>query len=247
MNSEKNLKKEKQKKKPFYNFCYDFVKITGAIGVIPWLRPKIYRPYKEKAPKGAMLITANHRSFLDPITAHLAFPWRRLHCLATKDLYNTKLKAAFFNKMHCIMVDKENFTISAFHDVVSRLNNGCAVVIFPEGQLNRQKGDDMLTFKSGAVLMAYKANAPILPIYIIKREKWYHRQRIVVGKSFYVEGEKGKMPTMEQLNAASNELRNREIELHDYFESLPIARKIHKNHNKKEHESKEPVSNEQKV
>ncbi len=230
MNSEKSLKQRK-KKKLFYNFWYDFVKFTGAIPVLLWLRPKIYRPYKTKIPKGALLISANHKSLTDPVTVHVAFPWRRLHCLATKDLYNTKLKATFFNKMHCIMVDKENFSLSSFHDTVSALEEGGAVVIFPEGQLNRAKDDSILAFKSGAALMAHKAGAPILPLYIAKREKWYQRQRIVIGEPVFVREETGALPTMEQLNTATELLRQKELALREYFESLPVYKKLSKENN----------------
>ena len=231
MNSEKNLKDKKKKKPLFYNFCYDFVKITGAIPTLLWFRPKRYFPYGKKIPKGSVLISGNHRSLLDPVIVTVSFPGRRLHCLATKELYNTKLKRAFFNQMHCIEVDKENFTISAFHDVVSRLKDGRAVVIFPEGGLNRDKEDTLLAFKSGAVLMAHKSGAPILPIYIFKKEKWYQRQRVVIGEPFDVSEYLGKIPTIDKLSEVSSILRSKEIELREYFESLPIHKKLTKNKN----------------
>lgn len=232
MNSQKNSKDKKKKSNgPFYNLAYDFVKFTGAIPVLLWLRPKIYRPYGTKTPKGGVLVSANHRSLLDPIIVHTVFPARRMHCLATKDLFNTKLKNAFFNKMHCIMVDKENFTLSAFHDVVTRLDAGKLVVIFPEGGLNRDEEDTIHTFKSGAVLMAHRAKAPILPIYIFKKEKWYQRQRIVIGDPFDVRAAIGNLPTLEQLNMASEKLREEEIKLQKYFESLPIYKKLTKKQN----------------
>ena len=221
--------KGKQRKKPFYNFCYDFVKVTGALPVLLWLRPKIYRPYGNKNPRGSVMVSANHRSLVDPVTVHVVFPGRRMHCLATKDLYDTKLKSWFFGQMHCIMVDKENFTVSAFHDVVSRLEEGRMVVIFPEGGLNRDEEDTIHTFKCGAALMAHKASAPILPIYIVKRERWYQRQRIVVGEPYDIRAAVGRFPTMDQLTAASEELRQKELALCEYFESLPIYKKLHKN------------------
>lgn len=225
MNSEKNSKDNKQKRVVFPNFCYDFVKVTGAIPVLLWLRPKIYRPYGTKTPKGGVLVSANHRSLLDPVIVHTVFPSRRLNCLATKDLFNTRLKNAFFHQMHCIVVDKDNFTLSAFHQVVSRLDDGKIVVIFPEGGLNKDKEETIHTFKSGAVLMAHKAKTPILPVYIVKREKWYHRQRAVVGEPYDVRQEIGNMPTLEQLNEASEALRKKELALREYYESLPIHRK----------------------
>lgn len=239
MNSEKNSKSREGKRIPFYNFCYDFVKVTGAIPVMLWLRQKIYRPYGTKTPRGAVLVSANHRKLIDPVVVHTVFPARRMHCLATKELYNTRLKAAFFKRMHCIQVDKENFALSSFHDVVSNLEKGRMVVIFPEGGLNHNEDGSLMAFKSGAVLMAHKAGAPILPVYIVEREKWYHRQRIVVGEPFDVRERLGKMPTMQALTEASEELRKKEIELREYFESLPIYKKLHKSNENKVTEKEE--------
>ena len=227
MSSLKNSSPKKKKKRLFHNFCYDFVKITGALRILLWMRPKIYYPFgKPKLKKGA-LVSANHRSMLDPIIVHLAFPWRRLNCLATKDLYSTKARERFFNQMHCIVVDKENFSLNSFHTVVECLSDDKIVVIFPEGGLNRDTTDTIHAFKSGAVLMAHRANSPILPIYIVKREKWYQRQRLIVGKPFDVRERLGAIPSMERLNEASAQLRNEELELRAYFEALPIYHKLH--------------------
>ncbi len=191
------------------------------------MRPKVYYPFGKPKMKGAMLISANHRSMLDPIVIHTAIPWRRLNCLATKDLYSTKARARFFNQMHCIVVDKVNFSLDSFHTVVNCLEEGKAVVIFPEGGLNHDQADTIHSFKSGAVLMAHKAAAPILPLYLVKPEKWYQRYRIVVGQLFDVRERFGAMPSIEDLNTASMLLREVEVELKSYFEKLPIYQKLH--------------------
>ena len=232
MNSEKNSKGRRVRKPLFYNFCYDFVKVTGALPTLLWLRPRVYRPYGTRTPRGGVLVSANHSTFIDPIIMHLAFPTRRMYSLATKDLFNTRAKEAFFKQMHCIMVDKDNFAISSFRDVVSRLEDGRMVVIFPEGSVDLRASESVRAFKSGAVLMAYKASAPILPVYIVRRERWYQRQRIVIGEPFDVRAAVGDMPTLDQLNAASEELRRREIALSEYFKSLPISRRLRKSKNK---------------
>ena len=228
MSSQKDLRsRQKKKRRPFYNFCYDFVKITGAIPILLWMRPKFYYPFGKPKTKGALLVSANHRSMLDPIVVHTVFPWRRLNCLATKDLYSTKTRARFFNQMHCIEVDKENFSLNSFHAVVSCLDEGKVVVIFPEGGLNYDRGETIHAFKSGAVLMAHKAGAPILPLYLVKPDKWYRRYRIVVGQPFNVRESVGAIPSMQDLTRASELLRDKEVELREYFEGLPIYKKIH--------------------
>jgi 1-acyl-sn-glycerol-3-phosphate acyltransferase len=214
-----------------------------------WLRPKVYRPFGTKSPKGAVLVSANHIGFLDPVISHVAFPWRRLNYLATKDLFCSKLKKVFFGKLiHCIMVDKENFSFSAFHEIIERLDEGKLIMIFPEGKINRDHSDTVLKFKSGVVLMAHKSGAPILPIYIVKREKWYHRQRIVIGEPYNVREELGKMPTIDQLAQASETVRQKEFQLREYFEGLPIYKKLHKNDKAEKHsEIEEEIKDEQCV
>ena len=219
-----NNAKTKKKWQPFSNFWYDFIKVTGAVPALIWLRPKVYYPFGKPKTKGPILISSNHPTMIDPIVVLVTFPWRRLNSLATKDLYSSKFKEFMFNQMHCIKVDKNNFSVSSFHDVVNRLNEGKVVLIFPEGQVNREEA--MLAFKSGAILMAHKSGAPILPIYIVKREKWYRRQHVVIGQQVNVCEILGKIPSMQQLTEASDLLRDNEQKLREYFESLPIYEKL---------------------
>ena len=210
-----NSKVKQPKKKRTNYFLYDFVKITGAIPALIWMRPKvIYLGSQEKRQnvKGGVLISANHNSFTDPILIHCAFWKRRLHCLATKDLYTTKLKSFFFRHMKCIQVDKENFSMDSFHRVVDDLKEGKAVVIFPEGQVNTDN-KQMLAFKSGASLMAYQANVPVLPVYLVKNEKKLSRRVVLVGDPVYVRAESGERPSIKDLNRISDVLRQRELEL----------------------------------
>ena len=245
MNLEKISKNSNRKHKLFYNFFYDFVKVTGAPGMLLWLRPKVYHPFGNKTPKGAVLVSSNHRTFLDPMVIQVAFPWRRLHSLATKDLYKNRVLEFFFDAVHCIKIDKNNFAVSALHDVVERLEADHMVVIFPEGGVDTGKEDTVHAFKSGAVLMANKANAPILPVYIARRAHWYQRQRVVVGEPFYLGDGSGRMLSMAQLNEASEALREKELELRAYFESLPIHKKS--NPNLSTNIDKEEKKHEQKV
>lgn len=207
-------------KKKESNLFYDFVYVTGYIPMALWMRPK--RIYMGEKPnlKGPILISSNHRGFIDPAILLSVFPSRRLHCIASKDLYKNKLLTTFFNHTHCIKIDKTNFSLTSFHTVIERLDNGCAVVIFPEGQLNtaeEEKG--ILPFKAGISLMAYKGGAPILPVYIVKREKWYHRQVVVIGDMLDIHEILGEHPSLEQINNISNILREKEVELLNYYES----------------------------
>ena len=215
MNSNSNSQK---KPKKIGNFWYDFVKITGAIPAMIWIRPRVIH-IGQKCPKDGVLISSNHPTFFDPIILLTSFPWRRLHSLATKELYkNSKILTFMFDQMHCIQVDKENFSMVTFHAVVDRLKNGNAVVIFPEGQVNKTEGKEIQAFKSGAILMAHRAGAPILPVYIAPRGKWYRSQPVVIGEPFDVRSAVGPIPTMEQMDKVSAQLREKELELKHFYE-----------------------------
>jgi len=215
--NEENKKKPRRKKERGYA-AYDFVRVTGILPILLWMRPK--RLYQGKKPKlkGAVLISANHIDMTDPVLLLGLFSHRRLHFLATKDLYEKKLGAFFFERMHCIKVDKENFSLDSFHTVTKNLKEKKAVVIFPEGGVNTTD-EALLTFKSGAVLMAHRGGAPIIPVYIAKPGKWYQRRIAVIGEPFDVAAVCGKIPTMEQLDRASEQLREQEYALMRIYES----------------------------
>ena len=51
-------------------------------------------------------------------------------------------------------------------------------------------------------------------IYIQKREKWWHRQRVVIGEKIDLEQYfENKIPTMEDITRATNILREKEEQL----------------------------------
>ena len=210
----------KKSKSKFHqsHFAYDFVKVTGAIPGMIWMRPRIICAGNTKPPriKGGMLISANHVSFDDPVLMLCVFWTRRIYSLATKDLYSSKWKNFFFSHMHCIQVDKDNFSMAACREVINKLKEDKVVMIFPEGQINPE-GKEILGFKSGAILMAHQANKPILPAYIVPVDKWTKRRTIVIGDPVDVRELCGPIPSMDAMQKASDFLRNKELELKEYY------------------------------
>ena len=216
MNSKKEQTKKKRKN-PFRYFVYDFVKWTGALPVVIWLRLKCYYENKnaKKKVKGGAVICANHLGFIDPVILNVKMWYRRLNMVATKYLFDTKAKARFFRSILCIEIDKENISVDAFKEIINRLKDNRIVTIFPEGHINHNaKENTMDPFKSGVILMAMQANVPIIPMHIIKREKWWQRQKLIVGEPIYLP--EGKMNLM-QIQEYSEKLRNKELELLEVY------------------------------
>ena len=166
--------------------------------------------------KEPCLYLMNHCSFIDPIVIHCLFWKRRIYSLATKDLYDTKLKAWLFHHMHCIQVDKQNFSLDSFHEVTLQLKRGKIVSIFPEGQMNYAP-ENMLAFKSGIVLMAHKAKVPILPVYLVPPENWHQRRVAVIGEPIDIRSLCGMIPTMDELNRAADYIHEKEEELKQFY------------------------------
>lgn len=192
---------------------------TGAIPALIWLRPKIHYPDGRPNKKGAVLVLANHRTLIDPILVQTAFPFRRMNSIATKDLFSSPAKEKFFTLMNCIKIDKDNFSTSSFHEIVERLGENKLVVIFPEGEVHVKSGHEILAFKSGVVLMAHRSGAPVIPLYVAEKRKWYHRQHMVMGQAVDIREMLGRIPTVDAIASASNTLREKEMELRAYYES----------------------------
>ena len=198
-------------------FFLDFVRVTGVIPALIWKRPKVhYVGDREKCmPKGGVLIASNHVTFSDPILLYCVFWRRRLRFLATKDLYKNGLVTFLFSAAGCVQVDKENFNIGSLHSVIDKLKAGKALLIFPEGQVNQK--EQMLSFKSGAVLMAQLGGVPIQPVFIVRREKWYERFQVLVGEPIDIKGMCSRFPSMEEIQKVAEVIRDREQDLEKYY------------------------------
>lgn len=206
-----------QKPKKVNNyFLYDFVKITGAIPTLLWFRPKVI--YESKKPKlKSVLICSNHIGLFDPVILQFLFPFRRTTSLATKDLYRNKVLSFFFRNMHCIMVDKENFSISSFHDVIDELKKNKPVIIFPEGKVNTGDKESLMTLKSGAILMAYMAKSPLLPVFILPKKHKLERVKVLVGDPIYLNELYSKSPSIMQIEEIGQMLKDKEKSLYDKY------------------------------
>ena len=66
------------------------------------------------------------------------------------------------------------------------LKRGDKIFMFPEG--TRTGEDNMVDAKTGAVRLASKMDAPIVPVYIPRRKKLFSRVQLLIGEPYSVEG-----------------------------------------------------------
>ena len=204
------MKKEKGKKSYFF---YDFVKVTAAIPGLLWFRPKcIYvNENAKKKIKGGALLISNHSSNIDPMILMFAIYYRRHHFIATKELFDTKLKRFIFESFHCIEIDRENFGMNIFRNIIDLLKNEKLVAMFPEGHVTNN--EEVQKFKSGMVLISVSSKKPIIPIYVKIRKSLWRRQYVIIGEPINPSEMLPKMPSLSDMDGIAEILREKEKEL----------------------------------
>lgn len=158
-----------------------------------YYRPKIVG--KDVIPKdGPIIVAGNHKHLFDQCLTILSTK-RCLHYMAKREYFDNKKIAWFFKGTGCISVDRSKKDPEAKQKALDILKDNGAIGIFPEGTRNRTK-EILLPFKFGAVSMAEKTKATIVPFAITGDYVFRSKNlKITYGKPFKV----GKM-TLEQAN-----------------------------------------------
>lgn len=191
-------------------FVMDFIRVSGVLPGIIWLRPKIRYASKKakKRIRGGALIICNHTSFVDPGYTMYVVWYRRQYFVCHKAFMETKA-GPFFHAAGCLIpIDAENFNIGSFRVITESLKEGKAVVLFPEGHVG--SGEAMTEFKSGMVLISMQSKRPIVPIYMKPRKHWYSRLKAVIGEPVDITEMYGDMPAFSKIDEITKLLRERE-------------------------------------
>ena len=226
-------------------------KIKGELGyklLTPLMRvifkiyynPKIIN--KEVIPKyGNIIIVCNHKHIMDQCMTICATK-RPIHYLAKKEYFDGHF-AWFFKLGGCISVDRQNGAHDATEKAINFLNQGSAVGLFPEGTRNRTTDTKLLPLKFGAVSMAKKTGATIIPCCVTGDYKFRSKNLVVkYGEPFKVtddleEANKHLADTILSLMDECLEMTNRtwDEELNSHFHD----KKQQKQEEKKEDTNKE--------
>lgn len=147
------------------------------------------------------IFVCNHTTSLD-IVLLMQNIHRRQYVLAKKELFSSKFKKWFLNKMHAIPIDRHNLDIHAVKTCLTLLKDGQTLTIFPEGTRNKTS-DDLQAVKNGAAMFAIKTGVEILPIRIAKRPRFFRFNTITFGKPFSLNEFAGQKLTKDVLDEAS--------------------------------------------
>lgn len=130
-------------------------------------------------PQGPVIVVANHTSFADGIL--LALVGRRLgrslRLMATGGVFRHRVAGPLLRRLGFIPVLRGTSSAADSLDVAAKaLEAGEAVGLFPEGRISRDPAQWPERGKTGAVRLALRTGAPIVPVALVGAHQ-------VVGKS----------------------------------------------------------------
>lgn len=117
--------------------------------------------------EGGVVIVVNHVSYVDPIAvAHfITARGRSARFLAKSGLFRFPIVGRFLRSAGQIPVHRQSRTAGdALAEAVEAVRRGEAVVVYPEGTITRDPHLWPMVGRTGAVRIALRAGAPLIPI-----------------------------------------------------------------------------------
>ena len=132
--------------------------------------------------------------------------------MAKKELFVGPGKL-FFKSLLAFPVNRHTADIASLKRAMEVLNEGKAFGIFPEGK--RSVTGELDDLEKGAAFIAFKSEAPVIPLYIDPESYAQTRVRIIVGEPVSREGMEGMSRAecldefMKRIEASLKQLRSK--------------------------------------
>ena len=146
---------------PWYRALHEGVFVFYHMAFTLGLRPSRARRTQHPADGPALLILANHQSFLDPMMIGVAAR-RPLVYLARKTLFRNRHFARVISIMNSVPIDQEGVGKEGIRAILGQLQLGRPVVVFPEG--SRTADGAIHPLKPGIHLIIKRLPVPIIPV-----------------------------------------------------------------------------------
>ena len=206
-------------KRFFQNLFLNFVKVTGFIPFLLYLKPHIYYQSKQ-TPKlrGAEIAVANHTTLIDFVMLLYVYKFRVVRVLMAEVLFKKPLSAWFMTHMRGIRINRGRGTdVEHLQQMKDALYDQDVVGIFPEGRLNPEGRNygSLLPFGNGALHLSMVTGAKVRPMYFHTNGGLFKSSAVLIGDPIDFQAMYGSEPTPEALEKARVYLTRRMEELRD--------------------------------
>ncbi|MDR1563421.1 MAG: 1-acyl-sn-glycerol-3-phosphate acyltransferase [Oscillospiraceae bacterium] len=141
-------------------FIYNLAKVVIPILLKPLFGVRIIGGKMSLPESGRFVVCCNHVSNLDPLWLMLGQK-RQMHFMAKEELFKKAFPRFIVGGFGAFAVKRGAADSDAINQAFDYLKQERVLGIFPEG--TRSKNGELLPFKAGAAMVAFKENAPILP------------------------------------------------------------------------------------
>jgi glycerol-3-phosphate dehydrogenase (NAD(P)+) len=177
---------------------YAFVRVTFQAFFLIYFR--MQRIGREHVPsRGPVLITANHRSFLDPFVI-ACMARRPMYYVAKQELFYNRIAAWFLNALGAFPVARGASDPEMVTTAKAILARGDIVLIFAEG--TRVRPGALGRPRRGVGRLALESGAPVVPVAVIGTEAIRRGWRIRPHKVRIRAGRPLRFPTVEDPSPA---------------------------------------------
>ena len=163
--------------------------------------------------KGGALVISNHYSAMDYMVNLFLFPFRKLYVVMAEFVFHKSKIFNFLTKFHGgIRSDRDLMSMRFIDESVEVLENGGLVQIYPEAHITPD--GNMHEFKTSYLMIALRANVPIVPVIIDGNYGFFKRAHVLIGKKIFLTDYCQSLnPTKEEIIALNEIVQNKCLEL----------------------------------
>lgn len=163
----------------------------------------------ENLPRHGVILCPNHASNWDPILLTLKLPIDyHLYIMGKAQLFQNPLLGWVLRKVGVFPVSRGNSDIQSVKTALQTIKNGDNLLIFPEGtRIRNGIGSDgkPASAKSGAAMIGVRAGAALVPVFLDREKRVFHRTRIIFGKPYHPVYS-GRHGTAEEMQKIADEI-----------------------------------------
>ncbi len=135
--------------------------------------------------EGGFVVCANHISAIDPIVVCYAFKKHQVHYMAKKELFKIPVFRSLIKALGAFPIDRSGNDVGAIKTAVGIVESGKCLGIFPQGHRYPKVEPRSTPTKNGAALIASRAEADVVPVYIYckgKKQRIFRRTYVIIGE-----------------------------------------------------------------